>query len=91
MVHSCSLIHYFGLELDNDFYPGWQMGEMEKTQRLQEIQLKLDPRAQARVRDGGVFKPGELLRRRLVHEGTLFWKTQGSRLKGKKKTENFSL
>uniref|UniRef100_A0A8D3DN68 Rho guanine nucleotide exchange factor 2-like n=1 Tax=Scophthalmus maximus TaxID=52904 RepID=A0A8D3DN68_SCOMX len=58
-----------------------QMGEMEKTQRLQEIQLKLDPRAQARVRDGGVFKPGELLRRRLVHEGTLFWKTQGSRLK----------
>ncbi|XP_044026445.1 rho guanine nucleotide exchange factor 1a isoform X2 [Siniperca chuatsi] len=58
-----------------------QMEDMEKTQRLQEIQSKLDPRAEARVRDGGLFKPGELLRRRLIHEGTLFWKTPGSRLK----------
>uniref|UniRef100_A0A4W6CVL1 Rho guanine nucleotide exchange factor (GEF) 2a n=1 Tax=Lates calcarifer TaxID=8187 RepID=A0A4W6CVL1_LATCA len=58
-----------------------QMEELEKTQRLQEIQAKLDPRAEARVRDGGLFKPGELLRRKLVHEGTLFWKTPGSRLK----------
>uniref|UniRef100_A0AAQ5YP24 Rho guanine nucleotide exchange factor (GEF) 1a n=1 Tax=Amphiprion ocellaris TaxID=80972 RepID=A0AAQ5YP24_AMPOC len=55
--------------------------ELEKTQQLQEIQAKLDPRAEARVRDGGLFKPGELLRRRLVHNGTLFWKTPGSRLK----------
>ncbi|XP_060949060.1 rho guanine nucleotide exchange factor 1a [Limanda limanda] len=58
-----------------------QMGEMEKMQRLQEIQAKLDPRAEARVRLGGVFKPGELFRRKLVLEGTLFWKTPGSRLK----------
>ncbi|XP_071355313.1 rho guanine nucleotide exchange factor 2 isoform X2 [Trachinotus anak] len=58
-----------------------QMEELEKTQRIQEIQAKLDPRAEARVRDGGLFRPGELLRRRLVHEGTLFWKTPGSRLK----------
>uniref|UniRef100_A0AAQ5Y337 Rho guanine nucleotide exchange factor (GEF) 1a n=1 Tax=Amphiprion ocellaris TaxID=80972 RepID=A0AAQ5Y337_AMPOC len=58
-----------------------QMEELEKTQQLQEIQAKLDPRAEARVRDGGLFKPGELLRRRLVHNGTLFWKTPGSRLK----------
>ncbi|XP_049457498.1 rho guanine nucleotide exchange factor 2-like isoform X1 [Epinephelus fuscoguttatus] len=58
-----------------------QMEDLEKTQRLQEIQAKLDLRAEARVRDGGLFKPGELLRRRLVHEGTLFWKTPGSRLK----------
>ncbi|XP_040909179.1 rho guanine nucleotide exchange factor 1a isoform X2 [Toxotes jaculatrix] len=58
-----------------------QMEELEKTQRLQEIQAKLDPRAEARVRDGGLFKPGELFRRRLVHEGTLYWKTPGSRLK----------
>uniref|UniRef100_A0A7N6C126 Rho guanine nucleotide exchange factor (GEF) 1a n=1 Tax=Anabas testudineus TaxID=64144 RepID=A0A7N6C126_ANATE len=55
--------------------------DLEKTQRLQEIQSKLDPRAEARVRDGGIFKAGELFRRRLVHEGTLFWKTPGSRLK----------
>ncbi|KAG7225333.1 hypothetical protein INR49_027313 [Caranx melampygus] len=58
-----------------------QMEELEKSHRMQEIQAKLDPRAEARVRDGGLFRPGELLRRRLVHEGTLFWKTPGSRLK----------
>uniref|UniRef100_A0A8P4KG42 Rho guanine nucleotide exchange factor (GEF) 1a n=1 Tax=Dicentrarchus labrax TaxID=13489 RepID=A0A8P4KG42_DICLA len=55
--------------------------DLEKTQRLQEIQAKLDPRTEARVRNGGLFKPGELLRRRLVHEGTLFWKNPGSRAK----------
>ncbi|XP_029369266.1 rho guanine nucleotide exchange factor 2 [Echeneis naucrates] len=58
-----------------------QMEEMEKTQRLHEIQAKFDPRAEARVRDGGNFRSVELLRRRLVHEGTLFWKAPGSRLK----------
>ncbi|KAK1880729.1 Rho guanine nucleotide exchange factor 2 [Dissostichus eleginoides] len=58
-----------------------QMEDLEKTQRLQEIQAKLDPRSETRVRDGGLFKPSELFRRRLVHEGTLFWKTPGSRLK----------
>ncbi|XP_078123796.1 rho guanine nucleotide exchange factor 2 isoform X2 [Sander vitreus] len=58
-----------------------QMEDLEQTQRLQEIQAKLDQRSEAKVRDGGLFKPGELSRRRLVHEGTLFWKTPGSRLK----------
>ncbi|XP_076610879.1 rho guanine nucleotide exchange factor 2 isoform X2 [Chaetodon auriga] len=58
-----------------------QMEDLEKTQRLQEIHAKLDLRAETRVRDGGLFKPGELLRRRLVHEGTLLWKTPGTRLK----------
>ncbi|XP_067365576.1 rho guanine nucleotide exchange factor 2 isoform X2 [Channa argus] len=58
-----------------------QMEDLEKTQRLQEIHSKLDPRAEAKVRDGGIFKPGELFRRKLVHEGILFWKSPGSRLK----------
>ncbi|CAN9504177.1 unnamed protein product [Ophioblennius macclurei] len=58
-----------------------QMEELEKTQRMQEIQAKLDQRAETRVRDGGLFKPAELLRRSLLHEGMLFWKTPGSRLK----------
>ncbi|XP_056272632.1 rho guanine nucleotide exchange factor 1a isoform X2 [Pseudoliparis swirei] len=58
-----------------------QMEDLERAQRLQEIQTKLDPRAEAKVRYGGLFKPGELYRRRLVHDGTLFWKTPGSRLK----------
>lgn len=42
----------------------------------------MDPRTETRVRDGRLFKSGELLRRRLVHEGTLLWKTSGARLKG---------
>uniref|UniRef100_A0AAQ4PHQ4 Rho guanine nucleotide exchange factor (GEF) 1a n=1 Tax=Gasterosteus aculeatus aculeatus TaxID=481459 RepID=A0AAQ4PHQ4_GASAC len=58
-----------------------QMEDLEKTQCLQEIQAKLDPRAVTKVRDGGLFKTGELFRRRLVHNGTLFWKIPGSRLK----------
>uniref|UniRef100_A0A3Q3WXY9 Uncharacterized protein n=1 Tax=Mola mola TaxID=94237 RepID=A0A3Q3WXY9_MOLML len=55
--------------------------ELDRTRRLQEIQARLDPRAQAEVQGGGVFKGGELLRRRLLHEGTLLWKVQGSRMK----------
>ncbi|KAI4892485.1 hypothetical protein NFI96_027971, partial [Prochilodus magdalenae] len=59
-----------------------QVQELEHTQRLQEIRAKLDPRAETEVRGGGVFRGGELQRRRLIHEGTLLWKTaQGSRLK----------
>ncbi|KAG7280381.1 hypothetical protein CRUP_035823, partial [Coryphaenoides rupestris] len=49
--------------------------------RLQEIQAKLDPRTEAKVRDGGLFPASELLRRRLIHEGPLLWKNPGSRLK----------
>uniref|UniRef100_A0A3Q3G626 Rho/rac guanine nucleotide exchange factor (GEF) 2b n=1 Tax=Labrus bergylta TaxID=56723 RepID=A0A3Q3G626_9LABR len=55
--------------------------ELDRTRRLQEIQARLDPRAQAEVRGGGVFRGGELLRRRLIHDGTILWKVQGSRMK----------
>uniref|UniRef100_A0A7N6ANX4 Rho/Rac guanine nucleotide exchange factor 2 n=1 Tax=Anabas testudineus TaxID=64144 RepID=A0A7N6ANX4_ANATE len=55
--------------------------ELDRTRRLQEIQARLDPRAQAEVQGGGAFRGGELLRRRLLHEGTLLWKLQGSRMK----------
>ncbi|XP_017293183.1 rho guanine nucleotide exchange factor 2 [Kryptolebias marmoratus] len=55
--------------------------ELDRTRRLQEIQARLDPRAQAEVQGGGLFKGGELLRRKLLHEGTLLWKVQGSRMK----------
>ncbi|KAM3613798.1 uncharacterized protein V6R79_005178 [Siganus canaliculatus] len=55
--------------------------ELDRTRRLQEIQSRLDPRAQAEVQGGGVFRGGELLRRRLLHEGALLWKVQGSRMK----------
>ncbi|XP_046732205.1 rho guanine nucleotide exchange factor 2 isoform X2 [Silurus meridionalis] len=59
-----------------------QVQELELTQKLQEIRARLDPRAETEVRGGGVFRGGELLRRRLLHEGTLLLKpAQGSRLK----------
>lgn len=57
--------------------------ELDRTRRLQEIQARLDPRAQAEVRGGGTFRAGELLRRKLLHEGGLLWKVQGSRMKGR--------
>ena len=57
--------------------------ELDRARRLQEIQARLDPRAQAEVRGAGVFKGGELLRRKLRHEGSLLWKVQGSRTKGR--------
>lgn len=60
-----------------------QVQELELTQKLQEVRARLDPRAETEVRGGGVFRGGELLRRRLLHDGTLLLKaTQGSRLKG---------
>lgn len=59
-----------------------QVLELEHSQRLQEIQARMDPRAEAQVRGGGLFRVAELMRRQLIHEGTLLWKTGGSRLKG---------
>ncbi|XP_041649900.1 rho guanine nucleotide exchange factor 2-like [Cheilinus undulatus] len=55
--------------------------ELGRSRRLQEVQARLDPRAQTEVRGGGVFRGGELLRRKLLHEGALLWKVQGSRMK----------
>ncbi|XP_068178967.1 rho guanine nucleotide exchange factor 2-like isoform X4 [Antennarius striatus] len=55
--------------------------ELDRTRRLQEIQARLDPRAHAEVHGGGLFRGGELLRRKLIHEGSLLWKVQGSRMK----------
>uniref|UniRef100_A0A668A5J6 Rho/Rac guanine nucleotide exchange factor 2 n=1 Tax=Myripristis murdjan TaxID=586833 RepID=A0A668A5J6_9TELE len=55
--------------------------ELDRTRRLQEIQARLDPRAETQVRGGSVFRGGELQRRRLLHDGTLLWKTQSSRMK----------
>lgn len=59
-----------------------QVLELERTQRLQEIRSRVDPRAEAKLRSGALFRPAELLRRQLIHEGTLLWKTPSSRLKG---------
>ncbi|XP_057195395.1 rho guanine nucleotide exchange factor 2 [Triplophysa rosa] len=75
LVHSLALIRELLCSVDQ------QVQELERAQRLQEIQSRVDPRAQTEVKGGGAFRGGELLRRRLIHEGTLLWKAQGSRLK----------
>ncbi|XP_076864092.1 rho guanine nucleotide exchange factor 2 isoform X2 [Brachyhypopomus gauderio] len=58
-----------------------QVLELERTQRLQEVRARLDGRAEAKLRSGALFRPAELLRRQLIYEGTLLWKTPSSRLK----------
>ncbi|XP_066530981.1 rho guanine nucleotide exchange factor 2 isoform X2 [Hoplias malabaricus] len=58
-----------------------QVLELERTQRLQEIRSRLDSRSEAKLRSGVLFRPAELLRRQLIHEGTLLWKSPSSRLK----------
>ncbi|XP_016021717.2 rho guanine nucleotide exchange factor 2 isoform X1 [Rousettus aegyptiacus] len=55
--------------------------ELEKGARLQEIYSRLDPRAQAPVPGKGPFGREELLRRKLIHDGCLLWKTATGRFK----------
>ena len=56
--------------------------ELEKGARLQEIYHRMDPRAQTPVPGKGPFGREELLRRRLIHDGCLLWKTATGRFKG---------
>ncbi|XP_021104943.1 rho guanine nucleotide exchange factor 2 isoform X1 [Heterocephalus glaber] len=55
--------------------------ELEKGARLQEIYNRMDPRAQAPVPGKGPFGREELLRRKLIHDGCLLWKTATGRFK----------
>lgn len=57
--------------------------ELEKGARLQEIYHRMDPRAQTPVPGKGPFGREELLRRRLIHDGCLLWKTATGRFKGR--------
>lgn len=56
--------------------------ELEKGARLQEIYNRMDPRAQTPVPSKGPFGREELLRRKLIHDGCLLWKTAAGRFKG---------
>ncbi|ELW59845.1 Rho guanine nucleotide exchange factor 2 [Tupaia chinensis] len=55
--------------------------ELEKGARLQEIYNRMDPRAQTPVPSKGPFGREELLRRKLIHDGCLLWKTAAGRFK----------
>ncbi|XP_027726642.1 rho guanine nucleotide exchange factor 2 isoform X2 [Vombatus ursinus] len=58
-----------------------EVHELEKGARLQEIYGRTDPRAQAPVPSKGPFGREELLRRKLIHDGCLLWKTATGRFK----------
>ncbi|KAM3918897.1 rho guanine nucleotide exchange factor 2 isoform 2-T2 [Leptodactylus fuscus] len=53
----------------------------EKNLRLQEIYQKVDSKSTALVHGNFCFTKEELLRRKLVHEGSLLWKTVAGRFK----------
>lgn len=53
----------------------------EKNLRLQEIYQKVDSKSTAVVQGNICFSKEELLRRKLVHEGSLLWKTVAGRFK----------
>ncbi|XP_077463512.1 rho guanine nucleotide exchange factor 18 [Stigmatopora argus] len=55
----------------------------EKTCRLRDVQNKMEPKAQGKIKDGRVFRREDLARgrRRLLHEGTVNWKAASGRLK----------
>uniref|UniRef100_A0AAX7UB09 Rho/rac guanine nucleotide exchange factor (GEF) 18b n=1 Tax=Astatotilapia calliptera TaxID=8154 RepID=A0AAX7UB09_ASTCA len=55
----------------------------EKSSRLREIHLRMEPKAQGKFKDGRVFRREDLApgRRRLLHEGTVSWRAASGRLK----------
>ncbi|XP_056672234.1 rho guanine nucleotide exchange factor 2 isoform X4 [Monodelphis domestica] len=58
-----------------------EVHELEKGARLQEIYGRTDSRAQTPVPGKGPFIREELLRRKLLHDGCLLWKTATGRFK----------
>ncbi|XP_074836908.1 rho guanine nucleotide exchange factor 2 isoform X2 [Carettochelys insculpta] len=61
-----------------------EVHEYEKNARLQEIYGRVDGRAKAQLKwegHSGAFGRDELLRRKLVHDGCMLWKTATGRFK----------
>ncbi|KAE8588766.1 hypothetical protein XENTR_v10022728 [Xenopus tropicalis] len=54
---------------------------LEKSLRLQEIYQRIDSKSVALVDGDHSFSKEELLRRKLIHEGSLLWKTAAGRFK----------
>ncbi|XP_041429673.1 rho guanine nucleotide exchange factor 2 isoform X2 [Xenopus laevis] len=58
-----------------------EVHNLEKNLRLQEIYQKIDSKSVALVDGDHNFSKEELLRRKLIHEGSLLWKTAAGRFK----------
>ncbi|XP_056614215.1 rho guanine nucleotide exchange factor 18 isoform X2 [Triplophysa dalaica] len=60
-----------------------QVNLYEKEARLREISSKMEPKPLGKIKDGRFFRKEDLCqgRRRLLNEGTVFWKAASGRLK----------
>ncbi|XP_069805420.1 rho guanine nucleotide exchange factor 2 isoform X2 [Dendropsophus ebraccatus] len=75
LATSLSLVKELLSTIDQEVY------NYEKNLRLQEIYQKVDSKSTAMVQGDNCFTKEELLRRKLVHEGSLLWKTVAGRFK----------
>ncbi|GCC47811.1 hypothetical protein chiPu_0031834, partial [Chiloscyllium punctatum] len=57
--------------------------DCEKRYRLQDVYNRMDPKAVAPMHSGRTFRREDMIRRKLVHDGFLLWKTATGRFKGK--------
>ncbi|XP_060538541.1 rho guanine nucleotide exchange factor 2 isoform X3 [Pantherophis guttatus] len=59
-----------------------EVHNQEKNARMQEIYARLDGRTKAHLpRERGPFSKEEMLRRKLIHDGSMLWKTPAGRFK----------
>lgn len=75
LASSLTLVKDLLSSIDQEVY------NYEKNLRLQEIYQKVDSKSTAVVQGDYCFSKEELLRRKLVHEGSLLWKTVAGRFK----------
>lgn len=59
-----------------------KVNESEKEQRLREIVTKMDLKSSGKFKNGLIFRKEDMLQRRLLLAGMLYWKAASGRLKG---------
>ncbi|GCB86627.1 hypothetical protein scyTo_0027355 [Scyliorhinus torazame] len=59
-----------------------EVHECEKRFRLQDIYNRMDTKTMAAMHGGRQFRREDLIRRKLVHDGFVLWKTATGRFKG---------
>uniref|UniRef100_A0A8C6V158 Rho/rac guanine nucleotide exchange factor (GEF) 18a n=1 Tax=Neogobius melanostomus TaxID=47308 RepID=A0A8C6V158_9GOBI len=74
-----SLVHGLALIKDTIEQVNEQVRQFERSQRLREICLRLEPKSQGRLSEERVFRREDLMQgnRTLLHEGSVLWRTPG--------------
>lgn len=60
-----------------------KVNECEKGQRLREIVTRMELKSSGKFKNGLVFRKEDMLQRRLLVDGMLYWKAASGRLKGR--------